>query len=1054
MKRKITSFFKAPFCTLYFCCTVLTFPAGAQRDSFPFKHIENITTENGLLSNHAYSVIQDRKEFLWFLTFNGLQRYDGYTFKSYPYQISDSNSIVSDWFNGAAILKDDIIWIPSASHGFYAFDIDIEKYTRYHHQPNNSNSLIVDQTSDLAVDRNGRVWIATSGGLNCFDPSTKKFTAYMHRDRDGQTISNNNVKSICLDDSNHLWIITASADVDLFDPITNKIIRHFNIETKAMTEDGLSIARKGRNGNVWIGTFDNGFYGYNIYTGRVLHYTHNLSDPFSLSFDRVYNVFEDHSGNLWIGSNVGNGLNYYDLVSGKFYRTNFSSKLSNSSLFVNSVSEDNSGRIWLTTGGKGIFAIDLRYKKFHLIQHDALNKNSLPSNFATALLQINDTIILLAAEQGVISFNTKTKSTVQFEVIENGMNILRVVPDIWSMYQDTRKTIWFCTNDGLISYDPKTRIHHWYKNIANDSTSLSFNSCSSIIEDDKGRYWCSTDGGGLDAFDPASGKFRAFKVHPSVNSISTNNVQQVNKGPSGALYLQSWGGGFMIFNPDSETFKIYRHNANDSTTISNDMVQGYFHTQYGYLLIPTFGGGLNAFDESTAKFRAFTVKDGLPSNVVGNLVMDDNGKVWLTSDHGISSFTLPENPFDPQCKINFRNYDASDGITSNSMILFSPFKDTQGRIYFPKTDAGFFYFDPQELKDNLHIPPVYITDFKLFNHSLTRGDNTHLLSQAIENTREINLTYKQNVIAFSFAALNYIHPEKNQYAYKLNGFDKDWIYSYASERFINYTNLDPGSYTFEVKGSNNDGVWNPTPALIQIIITPPFWKTIWFRTLMGIGGASLIYGIYRYRLQEVIRVQNIRNKIASDLHDEIGSTLNSISIYSEVVKKKTGQEIPELNLIGESARKVIDAMSDIVWTINPENDSFEKIIFRMRSLTHSLMKARRIEYTFRADENLNELKLPMITRKNFYLIFKEAINNLVKYSEASRASIILSALDHEIELLIRDNGIGFDVNNPARGNGLMNMDRRANEIKASLNVESTPTKGTTIQLLLHKKLQA
>jgi len=253
-----------------------------------------------------------------------------------------------------------------------------------------------------------------------------------------------------------------------------------------------------------------------------------------------------------------------------------------------------------------------------------------------------------------------------------------------------------------------------------------------------------------------------------------------------------------------------------------------------------------------------------------------------------------------------------------------------------------------------------------------------------------------------------------------------------------------------VKGSNNDGVWNETPATIKLIISPPFWQTWWFRTLMILAAVLLVFGIFRYRLQEVIRIQTIRNKIAGDLHDEIGSTLNSISIYTEVVKKKLPQDIPELQMIGEASRKVIDAMSDIVWTINPENDSLDKIIFRMRSLVHSLMKAKKIEYIFEANENMSDLKLPMITRKNFYLIFKEAMNNLVKYSSATRAFISLSTSEREIELLIQDNGIGFDMNNVARGNGILNMNRRAKEIKADFRIESSVGNGTNVELKLKK----
>jgi signal transduction histidine kinase len=251
-----------------------------------------------------------------------------------------------------------------------------------------------------------------------------------------------------------------------------------------------------------------------------------------------------------------------------------------------------------------------------------------------------------------------------------------------------------------------------------------------------------------------------------------------------------------------------------------------------------------------------------------------------------------------------------------------------------------------------------------------------------------------------------------------------------------------------VKGSNNDGVWNEVPAELSIVIVPPFWQTWWFKSLVVAVIGIIFYGLYRYRLNQIKKLQIIRNNIASDLHDDIGSTLNSISIYSEVAKQQAGKDIPALNLIGDNSRKIIESMSDIVWTINPENDSFEKIIIRMRSFAHQLLKAKRIEYTFEAHEKLNTIALPMQVRKNFYLIFKEAITNIVKYSGATRVSILLNEGNKTILLQVRDNGTGIPKNAETQGNGLMNMKRRAEEIHAQLDIISANGEGTGIELKL------
>ena len=265
---------------------------------------------------------------------------------------------------------------------------------------------------------------------------------------------------------------------------------------------------------------------------------------------------------------------------------------------------------------------------------------------------------------------------------------------------------------------------------------------------------------------------------------------------------------------------------------------------------------------------------------------------------------------------------------------------------------------------------------------------------------------------------------------------------------LTFTKITPGNYKLLIRATNSFGDYSSMVTAFSISIIPPFTQTVWFIFLIVAVIAALLYGLYLYRLQQINKLQIVRNNIASDQHDDIGSTLNSISIYSEVAKQQAGKEIPALDMIGSNSRKIIESMSDIVWTINPENDSFEKIIVRMRSFAYQLLKAKKVEYTFEVDEKLNSIALPMQVRKNFYLVFKEAITNVVKYSEASRVSIDLFEKNKIIMLKIRDNGKGIPVNAQTLGNGLMNMTRRAKEINAELNIISANGGGTEIELML------
>jgi signal transduction histidine kinase/ligand-binding sensor domain-containing protein len=1014
----------------------------AQKNNFPFQQFERITAENGLSNNAVYQVIQDKKGFLWFLTGNGLNRYDGYDFKIYSYDPADSNSLAAGLFYSLVQDKNGLLWFNSENEGIYSFNPVTEKFIHYRNNTKDRNSLKDDLTQGLAVDKAGTIWIATQSGLDKLDPQTNTFTHITHERNEKTSISNNFISAITIDEDDNLWLVTAEPGLDYFNTQTQKLIQHFNFGSSSNPIEDWNIhpygANAGRNGNVWIGSRVDGLYCYNTRSKKITHYQHEKKNPYSLSDNGVYKAYEDKKGNLWLATDAAGGsIEYYDQASGRFYH-----KPIDDIQYIDFL-EDNSGKIWIGTMN-GIYTCSPPLKKFESYSHVKGDKNTLSGNAVYSFLRDHNGNMLVGANT-VNIFDSVTKKFIPFG-LNNLSGLLLQNCFVWKMFQDSKNILWIATIFGLFSYDPVTKAQHWYRFDDEDSTSLGASSCTGIIEDSKGRYWVTTWGGGLEAFDPVSGKFRYFMVHEGENSISTNTVGGIFEDSKGTLYIGGGGtSGLITFNPDKETFKIYKHRVNNPNSPGSDVAQNFLESKNGVIWF--CGGGVNAFDPETEKFRAFTMKDGLCSNSISSIVADNAGNYWLGTQNGLSCFTPPENPFDPTSKFHFRNYNKSDGLPGNTMAFSAAYKDSDGKLYFGTESFGFFCFKPEDLNDNKFKPPVYITDLKLFNTSIHPHEADSILKQPIELTQQITLTYNQNDLSLEFAALNYIHPEKNQYQYKLENFNKGWITTDATRRYADYTNLNPGKYIFRVRAANNDGIWSPHEASLVIIIAPPFWQTWWFRTLIALAAAGLIYGIYRYRLQQVLRLQNIRNRIASDLHDDIGSTLNSISVYSEVAKNDPEKKEYSLNMIGESSRKVIDAMSDIVWTINPENDSFENIILRLRSLAYNLLRAKDIEFTFKADETLNHLKLSLEKRRNFYLIFKEALNNLIKYSRARRVQISLLYDSNRITLLIRDDGLGFDTTKKYNGNGLTNIRNRAKEINAQLHIESGEGIGTSIQLI-------
>lgn len=1023
---------------------VLLLPANlpAQDKSFPFPPFEKLTTRQGLSDNEVYQVTQDKMGFIWVLAHNGLNRYDGYSFKNYEYNPQDSNSITGGLFYSLEQDSKGLLWLNTETNGIYSFNPVTGIFYKYRNVPNNSNTLADDQTTQLVIDKKDNIWIGTMSGLDKLEPATKRFTHFTSGEKKDAGISNNKVYSVSIDEDDNLWLVTASPGIDYFNTKRGKLIRHFDFGSSDNPFDDywqnhLYGICSGKNGNMWIGSKNHGLYCYNTRTGKIMNFQHKKDDPYSISDNGVYQTLEDHLGNLWLATDAGT-IDFYEKSTGKFYHRKVSA------IGYVDMIEDQSHKIWITTMN-GIYACDTRYKKINSILLDISNysyNDQSPSYFFRTSKGT-----MYVSYLGVREFDVSTKTLTPFEIFINGRNIFENNVT-WQIYEDSKNNLWFATIRGLMFYNPATRQHHWYEHKEGDESSPSASSCTNILEDSKGRYWVTTWGGGFDSFDPVTGTFKAFKADGGLNSFSTNNLAGIFEDSKGRIYIGSAGGGMLQFDADNLTFKAYRHKSNDPSSISCDIPVSFKESKSGIIWIPTLGGGINAFDPVTKKFRAFTTKDGLCSNSVVSIAEDEKGNYWLGTLKGFSHFSVPGNPFDPGSTFSFRNYDISDGLPDNKMIFFAAYKDIDGKIYFGSNDGGIIYFDPSQLKDNDFLPPIYITDLKLFNTSIRTLDNDSILKQPIELTKQISLSYNQNDLSLEFAALNYIHPEKNQYQYKLENYNKDWITTDAAKRFANYTNLNPGKYVFKVRAANNDGKWSPQEASLVIIITPPFWQTWWFRTLVVVAVAALVYGVYRYRLSHILRLQNIRNRIAADLHDDIGSTLNSISVYSEVAKKDVSGKTQALEMIGQSSRKVIDAMSDIVWTINPENDSFEKIILRMRSLSYNLLRAKQIDFIFRADENLNDLKLSLEERRNFYLIFKEALNNLIKYSNAKRASVTLSKNANHICLLIRDDGIGFDTTKKYNGNGLINMQKRSKEIQAGLNIESGEGIGTSIELKL------
>ncbi len=410
--------------------------------------------------------------------------------------------------------------------------------------------------------------------------------------------------------------------------------------------------------------------------------------------------------------------------------------------------------------------------------------------------------------------------------------------------------------------------------------------------------------------------------------------------------------------------------------------------------------------------------------------------LWMGTNHGLCRF----NPNDYSCK----NFSKKDGIQNYEYNTGAALKLKDGTLLFGGV-AGYNIIDPDIIETKKAAPPaVVISSFKVFDKETPIGNHI------------ITLKYKENTLTFEFAALSYFQNHDNHYAYMLEGVDHDWIFS-DTRRYVTYSKLAPGDYTFKVKASNSDGVWNETGAQLQMTITPPWWQRTWFIILCVMVTIAILYFIRRYEQNRKKQLEAVRARISRDLHDDMGSTLQSISVMSEIARMKSQsgnqqESIPMIEKIGSASREMVEKMNDIVWAVNPKNDNFENIILHMRAFGGELLAGKDIALHFKADSGLNNIRLSMEKRKSFFLVYKEALNNAYKYSGAKNVNVEISRTHHTLTLVVEDDGVGFNMHEDrlkTGGNGLKNMNTRAAEMNGNVSIISAPGRGTKVSLAVN-----
>ena len=806
----------------------LSLPVSAQKQEIKFEHIEE-----GLSQNTVYVSLQDQYGFMWFATQDGLNKYDGYTFTHYRHNPEKPHSLSNNFILSIFEDRAGTLWVGTDGGGLNQYDRQHDHFVHYQHDPDNPHSLSSDVVLDIYEDSKGALWISTyNGGLNRFDRQQNQFVHYRNEPQNPNSLSSNAVWRIDEDSTGTLWVGADSDGLNQFDREQNQFVRyqHDPLNPNSLSHDKVTFIYEDSTNTLWIGTEGGGINQFDRERKQFVHYLHNPLDPNSLSHDKVWSIYEDSTGVLWIATD--GGLNQFDREQNRFfhYRHDPQNPDSLSNDYVMSLYEDRAGALWIGTDGGGLNKFELRQNQFkfkHYV-HDPQNTNSLSHKIVSAIYEDQAGMLWVGTSKGLNKFDpSREKVTRYFKEPQNPNSLSH--NEIWSLYEDRTGTLWIGTYDGgLNQYNRQEDQFVHYVHDPKNPLSLSNNQVRTLYEDKSGTLWIGTRDG-LNRFDRDLNQFVSFHHDlNNPNSLSDNSILSIYEDKQGILWIGTQTGGLNQFDRKKNQFVRYLSDSENDDTLSYNEVSAIYEDQTGRLWIATLGGGLNQFDRQTETFAHYREIDGLANDVVYGILEDKQGNLWLSTNKGLSRFNPETN--------RFRNYDVLDGLQSNE-FRSAYHKNRRGELFFGGIN-GFNAFDPEQFTDNPYIPPVVITDFKIFNQSVKIGDNSPL-QQHISITEQITLSYKQSFFSFEFAALNFLEPSKNQYAYRLEGLETDWNKA-GTRRQAYYTSVPHGTYTFRVKGSNNDGIWNEKGAAIQITILPPPWKTWWAYTLYVITILTII----------------------------------------------------------------------------------------------------------------------------------------------------------------------------------------------------------------------